>query len=49
VLAGVRETGSTLQIAKASGFFDAQITNPWGAKPTASFSVDSSGKLVGTA
>jgi Flp pilus assembly protein TadG len=49
VLAGVKETGSTLQIAKASAFFEAQITNPWGAKPTASFSVDSSGNLVGTA
>jgi Flp pilus assembly protein TadG len=49
VLAGVQESGSTLQIAKASAFFDAQITNPWGSKPTASFSVDSSGKLIGTA
>jgi Flp pilus assembly protein TadG len=49
VLAGVQEATSSLQIAKASTFFTAQITNPWGTTPTASFSVDSSGTLIGTA
>jgi Flp pilus assembly protein TadG len=49
VLAGAQETTSTLQINAASTFFSAQITNPWGTKPTASFSVDSTGKLTGTA
>lgn len=49
VLAGVKESGSTLQISKASSIFSAQIGNDWGTTPTASFSVDSTGKLSGTA
>jgi Flp pilus assembly protein TadG len=47
VLAGVQEATTSLRIAKAQAFFDGQITNPWGSKPTASFSVDSSGRLTG--
>ena len=49
VLAGVKESGSALQIAKATDFFNAQISNSWGTNPTANFSVDSTGKLIGTA
>jgi Flp pilus assembly protein TadG len=49
VLAGVREANSTQQIAKASSFFQTQIANNWGAAPVATFTVDSSGKLNGTA
>jgi Flp pilus assembly protein TadG len=49
VLAGVREADTGLQISKATSVFNAQATNDWGATPTASFSVDSGGKLSGTA
>ena len=49
ILAGAKESTSSLQIAKASAYFQSQMSNSWGAAPTASFSVDSSGKLTGSA
>ena len=49
VLAGVKETGSTQQISKATSFFNAQIGNDWGTTPSVSYSVDGQGKLTGTA
>ena len=49
VLAGVAESSSSLKISKATSFFQSQITNDWGTAPTASFSVDDAGKLIGMA
>jgi Flp pilus assembly protein TadG len=49
VLAGVKESTSALKISKAAAFFASQTANDWGAAPTATFSVDSTGKLTGTA
>lgn len=48
-LAGVAESSSSLKISKATSYFQSQITNDWGTTPTASFSVDGVGKLIGTA
>jgi len=50
VLAGVRESTTTLKISKATSFFQSQTSNNWGTAPTASFAVDATtGKLTGTA
>jgi Flp pilus assembly protein TadG len=48
-LAGVSESSSSLKISKATSYFQSQISNDWGTTPTASFSVDDAGKLMGTA
>jgi Flp pilus assembly protein TadG len=48
-LAGVAESSSSLKISKATSHFQSQISNDWGTTPTASFSVDDVGKLIGTA
>ena len=48
-LAGVAESSSSLKISKATSHFQSQISNDWGTTPTASFSVDGAGKLIGTA
>jgi Flp pilus assembly protein TadG len=49
VLAGVKESNATQQVAKASAYFQSQATNDWGAVPSATFAVDGAGKLNGTA
>lgn len=49
VLAGVKEAGSTQQVAKATAYFQSQAANDWGSTPNASFAVDGAGKLTGTA
>lgn len=49
VLAGAKESNTTLRIATATAHFQAQSGNDWGATPTANFTVDGDGKLTGTA
>jgi Flp pilus assembly protein TadG len=49
VLAGVAESSSSLKISKATSYFQSQTTNDWSTTPTASFSVDGAGKLIGMA
>jgi len=49
VLAGVKESTSTLKISKATSYFQALAVNDWGTSPSVSFAVDSTGKLTGIA